>query len=92
MINRKKPVRMCIACRQPREKKELIRIVKNSDGAVSVDTTGKAQGRGAYICPSVECLEKAYKSKALNRSLECAMTEEVFSELKRVILRREIGK
>ncbi len=83
---------MCIACRQPREKKELIRIVRTADGAVSVDTTGKAQGRGAYICPSVECLEKAYKTKALSRSLECAMTEEMFNELKRVILRREIGK
>ncbi len=89
---RKTPVRMCVACRQGKPKKELIRIVKNKESEVGVDTTGKAQGRGAYICSSIECLEKAYKTKALSRALECEMTEDMFSELKRVILRRAIGK
>ena len=89
---RKIPVRMCVACRTGRPKKELIRIVKNKEDQVFVDTTGKAPGRGAYLCPDVACLEKAYKTKAISRALECEMTEEMFAECKRVILRREIGK
>lgn len=92
MKQRKIPIRMCIACRTGKPKRELIRIVKNKDNEVFVDTTGKAQGRGAYICPTVECLERAYKSKALSRALDCMMTEEMFAELRRVILRRDIIK
>ena len=88
----KVPVRMCIACRQARPKKELIRVVRNKDGVVSVDSTGKASGRGAYLCPDVACLEKAQKSKALSRALECELTEQLYSEIKRVILRRAIEK
>jgi len=89
---RKTPMRMCIACREPHPKKELLRIVKNKEGEVSCDFVGKAPGRGAYICPNVKCLEKAYKIKALSRALECDMTDEMLEELRRVILRREIGK
>lgn len=92
MKQKKVPVRMCIACREGKPKKELIRIVKNKDGQVSVDLTGKAQGRGAYLCPSVQCLEKAYKSNALSRALECSMNDDMFAEIKRVILRRDIVK
>ncbi len=83
---------MCVACREAKPKRELIRIVKNKEGVVSVDTTGKAQGRGAYLCPNVSCLEKAYKIKALNRALECEFTQDMLQEVKRVILRREIEK
>lgn len=90
MKQKKVPVRMCVACRQGKLKKELIRIVRNKEGSVGVDLTGKAQGRGAYLCPSVQCLEKAIKSRALQRALECELTEEMASEIKRVILRREI--
>ena len=92
MNKRKIPMRMCVACREAHEKKELLRVVKNNAGDVSFDLTGKAQGRGAYICPSLECLDKAFKTKALNRALECTLTEEMYNELKRVIQRREIGK
>ena len=92
MKQRKIPVRMCGACREGKPKKELIRIVRSQEGAVSVDVTGKAPGRGAYICPDVACLERAYKTRALNRALGAELTEETFQELKRVILRREIGK
>lgn len=81
---------MCIACREGKPKRELIRVVKNKEGQVSVDVTGKAQGRGAYLCPSLECLEKAKKTKALSRTLEIEMTQEMYDEIKRVILRREI--
>ena len=92
MKQRKIPVRMCVACREGKPKKELIRIVRSQEGAVSVDVTGKASGRGAYICPDVACLERASKTRALNRALGAELTEETFQELKRVILRREIGK
>lgn len=90
MKQKKVPVRMCVACREGKPKKELIRIVKNKEGAVGVDLTGKAQGRGAYLCPAVECLEKAVKSRALQRALECELSEEMVAEIKRVILRRGI--
>ena len=90
MKQKKVPVRMCVACRQGKPKKELIRSVRNKEGGVGVDLTGKAQGRGAYLCPSVDCLEKAVKSRALQRALECELTEEMAAEIKRVILRREI--
>ena len=90
MKQKKVPVRMCVACRQGKPKKELIRVVRNKEGSVGVDLTGKAQGRGAYLCPSVDCLEKAIKSRALQRALECELTEEMAAEIKRVIPRREI--
>jgi len=89
---KKIPMRLCIACREGKPKKELLRIVKNQDGQVLCDATGKAPGRGAYICPTVECLDRAKKTRALSRALECDMTEETYEQLKRVILRREIGK
>lgn len=73
-------------------KKELLRIVRDKEGVVSVDVTGKSSGRGAYICPKVECLDKAFKTKALSRALDCAIAEETYNEMRRVILRREIEK
>ena len=93
MLKQKKiPMRMCVACRESKPKRELIRVVRNKEGEISVDTTGKAQSRGAYLCPNVECLEKAFKIKALNRALDCVFTEEMLQEAKRVILRREIER
>lgn len=73
-------------------KKELLRIVRDKEGVVSVDVTGKSSGRGAYICPKVECLDKAFKTKALSRALDCTIAEETYNEMRRVILRREIEK
>ena len=87
MKEKKIPMRLCVACRQPMPKKELLRIVKNKDGEVSVDLTGKSSGRGAYICPKVE-----YKSKALARALDCSIADETYSEMRRVILRRDIER
>ena len=92
MIKRKVPIRMCVSCREMHEKKDLIRIVKSSDGNISCDITGKAQGRGAYLCSDLKCMEKAMKSKILNRVLDCNVSDEIFNDIKRVILRREIGK
>lgn len=90
MKTKKIPVRLCVACRQPKAKKEMLRIVKAPEGMLKYDATGKAQGRGAYICPEVECLDKAKKTKALERALDYALTEDLYNEVKRVILRRAI--
>ena len=69
-MQKKIPQRQCMGCRERKAKRDLIRIVRGTDGEVRVDFGGKMNGRGAYICPNVECLKKVQKSKALERSLE----------------------
>ena len=78
---KKVPMRMCVGCREMKPKKELLRIVRSPEGEVSVDRTGKASGRGAYICASEECLNKAQKIKGLERALEHSVSAEVFDRL-----------
>ena len=78
---KKVPMRMCVGCREMKPKKELLRIVRSPEGEVSVDRTGKASGRGAYICVGAECLNKARKTKALERALEHSVSAEVFDRL-----------
>ena len=80
-MQKKIPMRQCMGCRERRAKRELIRVVRCTDGAVSLDFSGKLNGRGAYICPNLECLKKAQKSKALDRSLEVTIPEEVYGRL-----------
>lgn len=87
MKTKKIPMRMCIACREPRPKKELVRVVA-ADGNLAPDETGKAHGRGAYVCPQIECLDKAKKTKAFERALETALSEDSYNAIRRVILRR----
>ena len=86
MKMRKIPQRMCNGCMEMKPKKELIRIVKSPEGEVSIDLTGKKPGRGAYICKNAECLEKAFKTKKLIRSLETQISEEVFDVLRNEII------
>ena len=86
MKMRKIPQRMCNGCMEVKPKKELIRIVKSPEGEVTVDLTGKKPGRGAYICKNVECLEKAFKTKKLSRSLETPISEEIFEALRNEII------
>lgn len=78
---KKVPQRKCIACQDRDNKKELIRIVKNKEGQIFIDLTGKANGRGAYICKDSECLKKAIKSKALNRAFKMEVPNEVYEKL-----------
>jgi len=78
---RKIPMRMCVGCREMKEKKSLLRIVKNAEGEISFDKTGKASGRGAYICRSRECLMKARQQRQLERALETRIGEEIFDRL-----------
>lgn len=83
MAVRKIPMRMCVGCRTRRPKKELIRVVRlASDGTIRLDPTGKASGRGAYLClDNPDCLKKAVRSRALERILEAAVEESVFEGL-----------
>ena len=67
-LQKKIPLRMCVGCREMRPKRELVRVVCSKDGQISVDLTGKAAGRGAYVCPTEECLKKAVKTRALERA------------------------
>lgn len=82
-MQKKIPQRQCMGCRERKAKRELIRVVRGTDGNVSLDFSGKAPGRGAYICPDPECLKKALRSKALDRSLEATIPEEVYARLAR---------
>ncbi len=77
------PLRTCIGCRSPRPKKELLRIVRTPEGSVEIDQTGKRSGRGAYICLSEECLEKAVKGRHVEKALQCPINQELYEELKR---------
>ena len=78
---KKIPMRMCVGCREMKPKKELLRAVRSPEGQVSLDTTGKKPGRGAYCCYNAECLRRALKQGQLDRQLEVKLTEEVNAEL-----------
>ena len=82
-MQKKIPQRQCMGCRERKAKKEMIRIVRCTDGTVNLDFSGKMNGRGAYICPNPECLKRAVKSKALDRSLEVTIPEDVYDRLQK---------
>ena len=82
-MQKKIPQRQCMGCRERKEKRQLIRVVRKTDGSVCVDFSGKVSGRGAYICPDKACLAKALKSKSLERSLEVDIPEEVYGRLEK---------
>lgn len=81
MKQRKIPVRQCLGCGEPREKKELIRVVRSPEGELSIDLTGKKSGRGAYICRSVECFNKAKKARRFEKNFQMAIPEEIYLKL-----------
>ena len=80
-MQKKIPQRQCMGCRERKAKRELIRVVRGTDGTVSLDFSGKLNGRGAYICPDPACLTKAQKAKSLERSLEVPIPQEVYDRL-----------
>ena len=82
---RKIPMRTCIGCREQKPKKELIRVVRDKEIQIFIDLTGKANGRGAYLCRSKDCLDKAIKSKALNRAFSTEIDKETYEKLKESI-------
>ncbi len=77
------PMRQCTGCREMKNKKEMMRVLKTTDDRIVLDTTGKQNGRGAYVCFSRECLEKARKNHGLERSLKAAIPDEVYESLKK---------
>ena len=82
MANKKIPVRQCVGCRQMKNKKELIRVIRTED-AVLLDDSGRKNGRGAYLCPNPECLRLARKSKGLERSLKAEIPAEIYDGLEK---------
>ena len=85
----KEIIRTCVVCRQPKDKRELIRFVKKADGKIEFDETGKASGRGAYICRNAACITKASKNRGLERSLKARVPEDV---LERIIKELDAAK
>lgn len=81
MQQKKVPMRMCTGCGEMKPKKELVRIVHNAEGEISLDTTGKKPGRGAYVCKDPQCLKKAKKAKRFERAFGCAVPEEIYARL-----------
>ena len=80
-MQKKIPQRQCMGCRERKEKREMVRVVRSPEGQVSLDFRGKAPGRGAYICPKMDCLKWAIKSKSIERSLEVAIPEDIYARL-----------
>ena len=83
---RKIPMRMCVGCREMKPKLNLLKVVKPKEGDAHIDRVGKAPGRGAYVCPDIECLKKAQKTRALERALDTKIEEGVFQALEADIL------
>ncbi len=81
-----KPQRTCMGCNEKREKQQLIRIVRNKQNEIKIDKTGRMEGRGAYICNNVACLDRVKKSKRLEKVLDMKISEEIYEDLRGVIL------
>ena len=90
-MQKKIPQRQCMGCRERKAKREMIRVVRGTDGNVSLDFSGKLNGRGAYLCPDADCLKKARRSKALERSLEVPIPEEVYDRLEKEMGESTLG-
>lgn len=80
-MQKKIPTRKCVGCGEMKDKKELVRVIKTPEGDIVLDTTGRANGRGAYICKSADCLRKALKNKGLERSLKAQIPEDILERL-----------
>ena len=83
---KRQPQRTCMGCNEKKDKKDLIRIVKNKNGEISKDRTGKQEGRGAYLCDNIECLEKVIKTKRIERVFEQKISDEIYEKLRGVML------
>ncbi|MEE0866130.1 MAG: YlxR family protein [Clostridia bacterium] len=83
---KRQPQRTCMGCNEKKDKKDLIRIVKNKENEISIDRTGRLDGRGAYICDDIKCLEKVIKSKRLEKVFDYKISDEIYENLRGVIL------
>lgn len=85
MQQKKVPMRMCTGCGEMKPKRDLVRVVKNNEGELLIDATGKKPGRGAYVCKRVDCLKKARKAKRLERAFGCIIPDEIYSRLEEAL-------
>lgn len=92
MTPRKIPMRMCTGCGEMKPKRELIRVVKQPDGSIVLDATGKKSGRGAYVCPQSECLKKAQKARRLEKAFSCQIGADVYESLAAAMAEQEAGQ
>ena len=83
MKEKKVPLRMCTGCGEHKPKRELVRVVKSHEGEISLDLTGRKSGRGAYICPSIECLAKAKKARRLEKAFSCQIPDDVYAAMEK---------
>ena len=90
-MEKKIPMRQCLGCREMKPKRELIRVVRSSDGTISLDFRGKAPGRGAYVCPNPACLKKAVKARALERAFSAQIPAEIYARLEAEMERGDGG-
>ena len=90
-MSKKIPLRQCVGCGEMKGKKEMLRVLKTTEGPIVLDTTGKKNGRGAYLCKSVECLKKAKKNKGLERSFKMSIPDEVYEDLEKEFGEIEAG-
>jgi len=81
MVTKKVPMRQCTGCREMKSKRDMIRVIKTAENEICIDATGRKNGRGAYICPTMECLKQAMKSRGLERSLKTSIPETVYQQL-----------
>ena len=88
---KKIPMRQCLGCRDMKPKRELIRVVRSPEGEIALDFNGKANGRGAYVCPNADCLKKAEKSKALERAFDAPVPKEIYEKLRTEMEARHDG-
>lgn len=89
MQNKKVPLRKCTGCGEMKPKKELVRVVKTPKGEISLDPTGKMNGRGAYLCKDPQCLRKAQKSKRIEKALSCTVPDEIYNKLEQELISSE---
>lgn len=91
MTPKKIPMRMCLGCNEMKPKRELIRAVHQKDGTILLDTTGKAAGRGAYVCRQLSCLQKARKARRLEKAFSCQISAEIYDALEQSMQTAEAG-
>ena len=82
-MNKKIPMRQCVGCQEMKSKKEMMRVLKDAEGNITLDMTGKKNGRGAYLCISGECLKKARKNRGLERSFKMSISEQIYEKLEK---------
>ena len=90
MVTKKVPMRQCTGCREMKSKRDMIRVIKTAENEICIDATGRMNVRGAYICPTMECLKEAMKSRGLERSLKTSIPDTVYQQLEEEM--SQIGK